>query len=314
MATIRFATPGPRGSATVLLDLQEHPARLDRTALLNPPHDLARQQHVIVTLLQELAIGPGRPGPAGAVPSTPADFGEQLTTLLSSDRRDVVARLVGALAKPDVAGAIADLDTAGQLTSVIRQTRRLRGLEQLRARLADEDHDDDRLHEILRSQPWLFGGRYGALRDVGEEVAERIPLLLIRSDGAFHVVVAGPVDVPDLVVADDQGHYGAGPAVQRAVGRAISQLEILDGLAARLREEPKLQDLWFLTTRRAMASVVVGHRRSVPSDIREELIRPALRTYCSHLNGIDVITWDELVEIGERVTMADPTESAVDHE
>ncbi len=299
MATIRFAPRTLRDTSAVLLDLQEHPAHLDPAGLPTPPPDPVRQQRAVVDGLGALLTTAGAGvGQATAVASPSMDLLVEHALGEGRSREDL-EQLLQAMARQGVISAMAELSSAGRLSSLLIQERRLRGLHRIEEVIGDRASTVADLREAIIDQAWMFGGRYRSLpKKLAASVKRRIPVLLTRTDGAFHIVEVGPVHVPDLVVADGDRH-DAGAAVTAAVARAVTQLQVLDESAAHLPDENQ--------TRRALATVVVGHC-GFATGADPRTVRQTLRTYSSHLAGIDVITYDELLEVAERVTMADQSD------
>jgi hypothetical protein len=216
--------------------------------------------------------------------------------------------LTAIVSTPDVVEAVLEIDVAGRLSSLIEQAHRHRGLARLADVVDNPVSTRDDLTLVLEREPWVFGGRY-----IPPYAIQRLPeldgvsLLLVRTDGAIHVVEAGPANVPDVILRiaegpgeEAAGRYGVGKEVQVAVNRAIDKLRLLD------QHQDRLQDVLEVETRRAMATVLIGHRGYVSEEFRS-VLRTTLRTYSSHLAGIEVITYDDLIYNAERMlAMDDP--------
>jgi len=228
---------------------------------------------------------------------------------------EVLTELLTAIVStPDVVEAVLEIDVAGRLSSLIEQAHRQRGLARLADVVDNPVSTRDDLTLVLERESWVFGGRY-----IPPYAIQRLPELdgvsplLVRTDGAIHVVEAGPANVPDLIlrIAEGQGEaagrYGVGRDVQLAVNRAIDKLRLLDLL------QDRIHDVLEVETRRAMATVLIGHRGYVPEEFRS-VLRTTLRTYSSHLAGIEVVTYDDLIYNAERMLAMDeppPTPEAV---
>ena len=302
MALIRFATPRPSGGRMILLDEQYRLARLDRPAVLAPSHDLVeRHQRMIEQLQSLIATGGGGGGSGGGTGAAAAPDPFDVLRMQAL-RGEGLEPLIDAMMEPGVASAVTQLSSAGRLGGLIVHARRLRGVSELDDVAIAHDSTVEQLRDVVRHQAWMFGGRYRSLPAAvtSGTAGVSIPVLLTRTDGAFHVVEAALANVPDLIVPSGE-RFVVGTAVQEAVGRAITQLELLDEHAEELQQEELFAHM---ATRRALATVVLGHKTFVPVDLQDH-IRPTLRTYSSHLAGIEVITYDELSDAARRVTASD---------
>jgi hypothetical protein len=270
------------------------------------PVDGWRWRDQAIADLEALVAGSGTgsaPGGSSEVDTDP--LGEALERLRADDNiGGAVSRIVEALTEPHVAAAVLALDGAGKLGSLIVQERRRRGREELEAAVLDPASDVAELQRIIRAQSWVFGGRYVEPRpDHPVPGLERIAVPLRRTDGAMHVVEVAPANVPQLVRRDGAGLV-VGDAVVHAVNRAIVQLEVLDRLHDGIVEA---FDGW--DTRRAFATVVIGHSAYTAVGFRE--LRATLRTYSSHLAGVEVISYDELLEAAEHALAFDEPPDAL---
>ncbi len=81
--------------------------------------------------------------------------------------------------------------------------------------------------------------------------------------------------------------------VHDAVGQAINYLVALD------EERHEIRSKFGIETRRASATVLIGHPGSQP-DVPEEEIYDALRTMNSHTSRVEVLTYKDLIDSAER--------------
>jgi hypothetical protein len=199
--------------------------------------------------------------------------------------------------------ALLAADTEGQM--VLRAAelqRRAAGLEVLRKVVEHTAASEHALQRALQGQHWIFGGRF-----VGEAAHRRlvpgdeVDIPLIRGDGALHIVElkrAASLDGP--LVKRHRGSWVPTAQVHDAVGQAVNYLVGLDENRHRLREELGIE------TRRASAIVLIGHPSVQPS-IPEESINEALRTFNTHVNRVEVLTYKELVDNAERSLGREPS-------
>jgi hypothetical protein len=267
------------------------------------------------SLLAEGGLG------SGPAPTDPAgDSSQELLALLRTGdgvNQQALQRLITAMVTTTgLAEAVAELEVAGRLSTLIEQAHRQKGLSRLVESIDNPASKGADLRQIIADESWVFGGRY-----VPPFAIERIPELtggslpLVRTDGALHLIEVGPANVPDLIIASGRPaepsrevRYGVGAEIQAAVNRVIDQLRLVDELAGAVRETLGVE------TRRAMATVLIGHRSYLAGDAARDALRTTLRTYSSHLVGLEVISYDELVYNAERALASDRPAATVDAE
>jgi len=204
--------------------------------------------------------------------------------------------------------AVRQLDVAGRLSSLIEHAHRQQGLQQLVDAVNNPASSRDDLRAVVGQESWVFGGRYlppYALESVYDQVPRLrdISLALVRTDGAIHIVDVNEANIDDLIVRVDgddstRRSYSVGARIQNAVNRVINQLRLLDEVTQVIEATLRVE------TRRALATVLIGHR-SYLDDLDASELRTTLRTYSSHLSGIEVISYDELIRTGERALALD---------
>ncbi|MGW2955152.1 Shedu anti-phage system protein SduA domain-containing protein [Streptomyces eurythermus] len=189
---------------------------------------------------------------------------------------------------------LADVD-AGMLAQLLELRARQAGLAALRSVVEDPDSSESALHACLKNQEWIFGGAYVAelaRRQYTPETILDIPLL--RGDGSLHVVELKRANIKDLVIRRS-GHLMLGAAAHRAVSQAQNYLRTLD------ENRPSILAEHGLDTRRASATVVIGHPRYVTGDVTSQEIAETLRTYNTHQTRIEVITYETLLDSASRM-------------
>ncbi|MET7422737.1 hypothetical protein [Dactylosporangium sp. NPDC005555] len=303
MATIRV--PALKSDGLALIDLQSHSVRVTPAWALAVSDDVAWRQEQTVAALAEARHDAGSAG--GAARRSAAD--EFVAQGRRGEHRPEDLELVmQELIRPDLLDAVVDLSVAGKLGSMIIHARRRHGLARLDETVRRSDCTVEDLRAVVRDQPWMFGGLYKRTQGKFPDLESMIPVLLTRADGAFHVVEVAAANVLDLIRPVGGGRHEVGTAVLEAVSAAVTQLEWLDALAADLGQHAEFKSA---ATRRALATVVVGHHDYVPPELPLDLVRRTLRTYSSHLAGIEVITYDELVEAARRVGAFEVPESTL---
>ncbi|MBT3082396.1 MULTISPECIES: Shedu anti-phage system protein SduA domain-containing protein [Streptomyces] len=193
-----------------------------------------------------------------------------------------------------VSEILADVD-AGFLGQLLELRTRQSGLSALRAAAEDPDSSESALHACLKNQEWMFGGAYVAelaRRQYTSNTILDIPLL--RGDGSLHVVELKRAYIPNLVIRKD-GHLMLGAPAHHAISQAQNYLRVMD------ENRENILTNHGVDTRRASATVVIGHPRYVNGDITNQEIAETLRTYNTHATRIEVITYETLLESATRM-------------
>lgn len=206
---------------------------------------------------------------------------------------------------PDVVDALADLEEAGELSSLIEQRRQRDGLKRLERQLGDPDVKAEDLYDLLYEEWWVFGGRY-----VVPELRARfhaLDLPVRRYDNVLHIVKLCEANVPDLVLVNDR-QVRVGAEVQDAVAIAADTLRELD------RTGSEVSRRLTIDCHRAFTTIVIGHPRHLGREVNDalkdaasgrgmkaaELIAETFRTYNSHLSRIEIITYEDLLVNAEQ--------------
>ncbi|MFC8517724.1 Shedu anti-phage system protein SduA domain-containing protein [Streptomyces sp. NPDC057257] len=189
---------------------------------------------------------------------------------------------------------LADVD-AGMLAQLLELRARQVGLAALRTAVEDPDSSESALHGCLKNQEWIFGGAYVAelaRRQYTPDAILDIPLL--RGDGSLHVVELKRANIKDLVIRRS-GHLMLGAPAHHAVSQAQNYLRAMD------ENRPSILAEHGVDTRRATATVVIGHSRYVTGDVTSQEIAETLRTYNTHQARIEVITYETLLDSASRM-------------
>ncbi|MFP1624184.1 Shedu anti-phage system protein SduA domain-containing protein [Streptomyces sp. 5K101] len=200
---------------------------------------------------------------------------------------------------------LADVD-AGMLAQLLELRARQTGLAALRTVVEDPDSPESALHACLKNQEWIFGGAYVAelaRRQYTPETILDIPLL--RGDGSLHVVELKRANIKDLVTRRS-GHLMLGAAAHRAVSQAQNYLRAMD------ENRPSILAEHGVDTRRASATVVIGHPQYVTGGVTSREIAETLRTYNAHQTRIEVITYEVLLNSASRMLALSSARQDVD--
>lgn len=210
---------------------------------------------------------------------------------------------------PDIISVLAASSSGALLAEAVELQRRCDQLAELR-RIVDDPSSTERdnIHPQLKEMGWIFGGRY-----VGEStrrqltVGDQLDIPLLRADGSLHIVELKGANIPRLIrryrgpnepaatpMGQEEVPLIVGPDVNEAVGQAMNYLCRLDESRDHILTRFKID------TRRATATVLVGHPDFVQGDFTPEDIASTLRIYNSHLSRIEVMHYDDLIKNVER--------------
>lgn len=198
---------------------------------------------------------------------------------------DAIARL---LTIPGVREALVHSDTAAAGAALVTAQRQRQALELLEKRVLDPSSLEGALHDALKQQWWLFGGRY--LREHHRRsltALDELDIPLIRADGSLHIVELKRANTKTKLIYEEHGHLAVGTEVHKAVSQGINYLRSFDEYQAQIRQDLKVD------VRRTTITVVIGHPAFC--DYNEEEVAQTLRTYNAHLARVEVITYAELI-------------------
>jgi hypothetical protein len=207
---------------------------------------------------------------------------------------EAVHRVVTAICNaPALAEALARMDEAGVLASVIERNRQLDGLQKWRHVVENPSSLEPDIQKVLDKEWWVFGGRYIHPTVRRQLVAgDQLDMALVRADGSLHVIEIKQANIPKLI-QKHRNHYRVGDEVHEAVSQAANYLRSLDEHRATILAD------WKIDARRASATVVIGHPKFVDGRIPRDAIAETIRTYNSHLSRIEVMTFADLIEGAE---------------
>ncbi len=261
------------------------------------PRDLVAHLRALgqdALFLESPADRPGR----YVIPRGRAETAIWLERVLRDGRVDVEDPVGAArkIATSPEALALLAADEKGQLLlQAAELRRRAAGLDALRTVVEDPEASENDLQQALEGQYWIFGGRF-----VGEAAHRRLvpgdelDIPLIRGDGALHVVeLKRAMSLKGALVKRHRNAWVPTAQVHDAVGQAVNYLVGLDENRERVREE------FGIETRRASAIVLIGHP-DLQADVPEADISEALRTFNTHVNRVEVLTYKELLDNAHR--------------
>jgi hypothetical protein len=199
----------------------------------------------------------------------------------------------------ELAEELAEAPGAEALAQAVQWHRRKIALERLRTVVEAPGSTEGQIHDELKQQTWIFGGRYV------EELSRRrlapgdeLDIPLLRGDGALHVVELKRANVPRLIERP-RSHPAVGIDVHRAMTQAANYQRSLDENRVQILSEHGIE------CRRAFATVLIGHPSFDTGPYTPQDIADAFRTYNATLSRIEVMTYQELIESAERTLALD---------
>lgn len=187
-----------------------------------------------------------------------------------------------------------DIDETETVRRAAQLMKRAVKLSELR-RLTEEPYAlEADLQRALEDKPWIFGGRYVSIANRRRFLPDaEFDIPLIRGDGSLHIVeIKRSMAVPALIKRH-RNRWVLTAEVHNAIGQAVNYLVGLD------ENRKDIQDAFGIDTRRSSATVLIGHP-AVHPDIPEKQVNEVLRTFNTHQNRVEVITYKELVDSAER--------------
>ena len=217
--------------------------------------------------------------------------------LASHDPAAVAQALARVLGQKEVVRHLANADLAAELLTAFRGAIRLREMQtavaQLRTLLDGGETSEQSYQAWCETNSWAFGNAY-VMRDEVREISpgDNLDLLL-------PTVIAGYRDVVELKRPDaqvlrwDEAHrnFYFSADVSKAIGQCHRYLDVLHEVAAHgLRDHPEV------VAYHPRATLVIGRS----CDWGEEQLK-ALHGLNSRLAGITIMTYDHLLNQGERL-------------
>lgn len=236
-----------------------------------------------------------------------SEFGDLMEQMehgeIDSDNISKLIQLAGRA--PDMVATLATSRNGTLLAEAVELQRRRNQLDELRRIVENPNATErDHIHPQLKKMGWIFGGRY-----VGESkrrqltTGDVLDIPLLRADGSLHVVELKGANIPSLIrryrgptlPQEVRGHREelpliVGTEVHEAVGQAMNYLCHLD------EERDHILSRFKVETRRAFATVLIGHPRFISASFGDEEIAATLRTYNSHHSRIEVMHYQDLIE------------------
>ncbi len=209
----------------------------------------------------------------------------------------VAAALTNALSQPDIVEHLKNIEMSLELTTALRGAIKLTEMKNAVAKLRELLNSGENNEEIYRqwckTHSWAFGNAYVMPDDVRDiSTGDQLDLLLPSVIAGFRDIVE--LKSPGMSVLNyDNGHknYYFMADTSKAIGQCHRYLDVLQEEAAKgLRDHPEI------VAYHPRAIIVIGRS----NDWEVDKLR-ALHGLNHRLSGITIITYDHLLEQGERL-------------
>ena len=188
------------------------------------------------------------------------------------------------------------------LATATRLIEYQRALDEFKQLVSDCCDNETTIQKHLEANPWLFGSEYSVLLDRRKWTRDHsLDFMLRRTTDGYLEIIEIKTPFADPILRYDRSHDSYYPSaklslVQGQVGRYISEVKRKrDSIRADDREDP-------LEIR---ARVVIGRDGN-------DAHQHALRSHNAQLHSIDILTFDQLVRIGERTLEVFREEAEID--
>ena len=225
-------------------------------------------------------------------------LGEVLSAVSSSDRSLQLLSQILSWANSDARANLGliklsseDPDRSKSLVAALNYGRYAKALAELK-KMVEDDLPERRFQAFLEENYWMFGSEYSQLID------KRTLTLGAQLDFPLRCTVDGYLDIIEIktplngkaLFAPDRDHDNlyAGRELSKSVAQARKYLTMLEADKFRIELQEKLK------VDKVRAKVVIGR------DGDEEQIQ-ALRSFNADQNRVEVITYDQLIRIAERI-------------
>lgn len=238
----------------------------------------------------------------------PADVADRIEPFLNSlanvdlstpQLLEIVAALAARASDLRSLPELGESNTLRMAAAAIRVAHRTHALNRL-VTLIEADALEQQFQELLSQNWWMLGGHYVELIPRRHWTPEEtIDIMLRAATNCLEIVELKRASAQ--LFKFDHGHWIMSSVVNDAMNQAAHYLTEIE------KNQSYLLDRYKVDLYRLRAKVLIGTIREDEDDI--ELKRLALRMYNSHLHGIEIITYDQLVATVENVISSNAGES-----
>jgi hypothetical protein len=187
---------------------------------------------------------------------------------------------------------LAPLENLRYSLQATAEIQKLSAIEKLKG-FIEADAEEKEFQRHLKENPWMFGSEYAQLLDRRIWVRDQQKDFMLKrtADGFLEMIeIKRPLNNTPLFSPDGSHHNSLYPGVElsKAIGQVINYLEALDADRHRIRSIDE-ED-----TNKIRAKLIIGRDRD-----KKQI--EALRNLNSHIYRIEILTYDQLLRIANRV-------------
>ena len=164
-------------------------------------------------------------------------------------------------------------------------------LEKLKEMISKTTTDEPAFQQLLEDNPWLFGSEYSQLIDKRSWTRDdRLDFMLRRTiDGYLEIIeIKTPISAPLFNYDNSHDNYYSSAPLSKTIGQVMRYIEETE------RERNSILARDGYDALKIRARIIIGRDGN-------ENQQKALHNLNAHLIQIEVITFDQLVKIGEQV-------------
>lgn len=177
------------------------------------------------------------------------------------------------------------------ISVVVRYVEYQSAFEILKNLIDDPSTSESKLQNHLQKHPWIFGSEYCELLDRRAWTRDdNLDFMLRRTvDGYLEIIeIKTPFEEP--LFRNDSSHasYYASSKLSQAIGQVFRYIEEVERKRDAIIASDKLDPL------KIRARIIIGRDN-------KEGHQMALRSLNSHLHHVEIVTFDQLIRVGQRI-------------
>ena len=182
-------------------------------------------------------------------------------------------------------------ETIRHIATASRLAEYSESLQKLRALVEDSDTSEREFQKQLAANPWMFGSEYSELLPRKTWTRnDRLDYMLRKTVDDYLEIVEIKTAFDDALFLKDRSHdsYYPSSKLSPVIGQVTRYIEEVE------RNRDSILVTGDVNARKIRAKVIVGRDGSAEH-------QAALRSFNTHLYRIEIITYDQLIKIAERV-------------
>lgn len=157
--------------------------------------------------------------------------------------------------------------------------------------VSNNEKSEQKIQKFLEINPWMFGSEYSELLERRKWTRdENLDFMLRRTSDSFLEIIEIKTPNEDELLKYDNSHksYYASSELSKVIGQVLNYIEKIDRDRDSIISKDNCDPL------KIRAKIIIGRDG-------EKAQQEALRSLNSHLHRIEIITFDQLLRIAERV-------------